>query len=88
MSHVVGATKSPGMTHKPAPGKDPFTVPGYPQDMYMVMDEMAVKPETHGLRPGWTAGMQGMMTLVRVLEPALYDKIQRLKREQDRGRQS
>ena len=28
--------------------------PGYPQDMFMVMDEMVAKPETYGLRPGWS----------------------------------
>ena len=52
-------------------------VPGYPQDMLMVMDEMVAKPETHGLRRGWTSAMMGMMTLVRVLPPELYDEIQR-----------
>lgn len=51
-------------------------VAGYPQDMWMVMDEMYKnKPETFGLRPGWTGGMMGMMTLVRVLPPEKYDQI-------------
>ena len=53
-------------------------VPGYPQDMFMVMDDMFAKPETHGLRPGWSGGVMGMMTLVRVLEPERYDEIQAL----------
>jgi FtsP/CotA-like multicopper oxidase with cupredoxin domain len=57
-------------------------VPGYPQDMFMVMDEAVVKPETHGLRPGWTGAMMGMMTLLRVLPPDRYDEIQELKRRQ------
>lgn len=58
-------------------------VPGYPQDMFMVMDEMfSGKPETHGLRPTWTGGMMGMMTLVRVLKPEMFDKIQELRRRQ------
>ncbi len=35
----------------------------------MVMDDMVAKPETHGLRPGWSGGTMGMMTIVRVLEP-------------------
>jgi hypothetical protein len=56
--------------------------PGYPQDMFMVMDEMVAKPETHGLRPGWSGGTMGMMTIVRVLEPALFDRIQALRAEQ------
>lgn len=51
-------------------------VAGYPQDMWMVMDEMYKnKPETFGLRPGWTGGMMGMMTLVRVLPPEKFDQI-------------
>jgi FtsP/CotA-like multicopper oxidase with cupredoxin domain len=58
--------------------------PGYPQDMFMVMDEMVAKPETYGLRPGWSGGTMGMMTVVRVLEPELFEKIQELKAEQAR----
>jgi FtsP/CotA-like multicopper oxidase with cupredoxin domain len=58
--------------------------PGYPQDMFMVMDDMVAKPETYGLRPNWTGAMMGMMTLVRVLTPELFDKIQDLKAEQAR----
>jgi len=57
------------------------SVPGYPQDMWMVMDERVAKPETHGLRPSWTGGMMGMMTMVRVLEPERYDEIQALKQQ-------
>ncbi len=54
-------------------------VPGFPQDMFMVMDDVIKKPETHGLRPTWTAGMMGMMTLVRVQTPEKYDEIQKLR---------
>jgi FtsP/CotA-like multicopper oxidase with cupredoxin domain len=56
--------------------------PGYPQDMFMVMDEAIKKPETYGLRPGWTAGTMGMMTIVRVLQPELFEQIQALRAEQ------
>jgi FtsP/CotA-like multicopper oxidase with cupredoxin domain len=56
--------------------------PGYPQDMFMVMDDMVAKPETYGLRRGWSGGTMGMMTIVRVLQPDLFDKIQELKAEQ------
>ncbi|MSV35038.1 MAG: copper oxidase [Bryobacterales bacterium] len=52
-------------------------IPGYPQDMWMPMDEMFAKPETYGLRKGWSGAMMGMMTMVRVLPPDLYDEIQR-----------
>jgi FtsP/CotA-like multicopper oxidase with cupredoxin domain len=58
--------------------------PGYPQDMFMVMDDMVAKPETYGMRPGWSGGTMGMMTIVRVLQPELFDKIQELKSEQAR----
>jgi FtsP/CotA-like multicopper oxidase with cupredoxin domain len=63
-----------------APNRGMF--PGYPQDMFMVMDNLVAKPETHGLRAGWTGGTMGMMTLVRVLKPELFDAIQELKAEQ------
>lgn len=56
-------------------------VPGYPQDMWMTMDEViAPKPENHGLRKGWTGSMMEMMTLVRVVTPEVYDKIMELKK--------
>jgi manganese oxidase len=65
-----------------APNQGMF--PGYPQDMFMVMDDMVAKPETYGLRRGWSGGTMGMMTIVRVLQPDLFDKIQELKAEQAR----
>jgi hypothetical protein len=61
---------------------DARQVPGYPQDMWMVMDEHIQKPETYGLRKTWTGAMMGMMTLIRVLEPAMFDKIQEMKARQ------
>ena len=62
-------------------------VPGFPQDMWMVMDHLVDhKPENHGLRKEWTASMMGMMTLVRVLEPEMFDRIAELKRQQAEGR--
>jgi hypothetical protein len=36
-----------------------------------------VKPETHGLPPNWSAGMMGMMTLVRVLPDKEYREMMR-----------
>lgn len=65
-SHLVGAeSRHP---HQPR-------VPGYPQDMWMPMDEMFKKPETDGLRKGWSGSMMGMMTLVRVLPPTMYEEV-------------
>jgi FtsP/CotA-like multicopper oxidase with cupredoxin domain len=57
----------------------PGAAPGYPQDMFMAMDGEVAKPETHGLRPTWTGGMMGMMSLLRVLRPEAYEEIQALK---------
>jgi manganese oxidase len=67
--------------------KDANSVPGFPQDAFMegpamAMDEMFEKPETFGLRRGWSGFMQGMMTLVRVLPPDQYDHIVNLRRKQ------
>jgi FtsP/CotA-like multicopper oxidase with cupredoxin domain len=57
------------------------SVPGFPQDAFMEMgmDAAVEKPETHGLPPNWSAGLMGMMSLVRVLPPEKYDEIMALK---------
>jgi FtsP/CotA-like multicopper oxidase with cupredoxin domain len=74
-----------GMQHGAPVAANANEVPGFPQDMWMVMDDAFTgKPETYGLRPTWTAGMMGMMTLVRVLEPELFDRIAQLRVEQQR----
>jgi hypothetical protein len=70
---------APGMTMVNSRAPNAAAVPGYPQDMAVVMDELVAKPETHGLRPTWTMGMMGMMTMVRVLPPEQYDEILALK---------
>jgi hypothetical protein len=67
--------------------KDANSVPGFPQDAFMegpvmAMDGMFEKPETHGLRRGWSGFMQGMMTLIRVLPPEQYDEIASLREKQ------
>ena len=56
-------------------------VKGFPQDAFMEMgmDEAVAKPEAHGLPSNWSAGMMGMMTLVRVLREDQYNEIQRRK---------
>lgn len=52
-------------------------VPGFPQDAFMEMgmDEAVAKPENNGLPRNWSAMMMGMMTLVRVLPPELYERL-------------
>jgi FtsP/CotA-like multicopper oxidase with cupredoxin domain len=58
-----------------APPKAERRVPGFPQDMWMTMDDAVARPETHGMAPGWTGAMMGMMTVVRVLPPDRYADI-------------
>jgi hypothetical protein len=60
---------------KPLSEEERKKVPGYPQDMMMIMDDDVAKPETFGLAAGWTASMMGMMTLVRVLPTDKYNQI-------------
>jgi FtsP/CotA-like multicopper oxidase with cupredoxin domain len=57
-------------------------VPGFPQDAFMEMgmDELVRKPETHGLPRNWSAGMMGMMTMVRVLPDKEFDEIVAMKK--------
>jgi len=54
-------------------------IAGFPQDafMEMAMDEAVAKSETFGLPKNWSAGMMGMMTMVRVLPDNEYNEIQR-----------
>lgn len=79
-----GAQAMPGMAggHEghggPMSGK---SVPGFPQDMSMMdmyTPEQVLKlrkPETRGMRKGWFTGVEGLMSVVRVLPPDLYDKV-------------
>ena len=74
-SNMVGQHQHQGA---PASQEDKKKVPGYPQDdmmMMMVMDEAVAKPENNRLAPGWSAGLQGMMSLIRVLPPDQYDRL-------------
>lgn len=76
-SHLVGQDTDHSQ-HQQSGEKNPKEVPGFPQDMWMTMDKEVEKPETYGLKPGWTGAMMGMMTLVRVLPSDLYNKIKKL----------
>jgi len=84
----------PGMQHEelqmnePAVSKDANSVPGFPQDAFMegpmmAMDQMVDKPETLGLRLGWSGFMAGMMTFVRVLPQDKYDQIVELRKKRE-----
>jgi FtsP/CotA-like multicopper oxidase with cupredoxin domain len=63
--------------HHAAIAQNAESVPGFPQDAFMEMgmDEVVEKPETNGLPKNWSAGMMGMMTMVRVLPDKEYDAI-------------
>jgi manganese oxidase len=71
----------PGMQMQPgeiAPNAN--SVPNFPQDAFMEgsmmnMDAMVATPANTGLLPGWSAQMQGMMTLIRVLPQPDYDRM-------------
>lgn len=85
--HEGHTMPKPGDPMEMYPKDDPEKkkVPGYPQDMWMPMDEMfADKPENFGLRKGWSGAMMGMMTLVRVVPEEVYDKIMDLKEAQSK----
>ena len=65
---------------------DATKVPGFPQDgfMDMPMDEVAGSaPEFIDLPRNWSAGMQGMMTLLRVMPPDGYERYLAAKRKQE-----
>ncbi len=80
--HVMPKAGDP-MEVYPKDDPEKKKVPGYPQDMWMPMDEaITPKAENYGLRKGWTASMMGMMTLVRVVTPEVYDKIMELKKSE------
>ena len=95
-AQAMQGMQHPGMQHgemqhgqmqMPQLPGDANQVRGFPQDAYMegpmmAMDQMVAKPETYGLKPGWSGFMQGMMTFVRVLEPDMYDKIMTLRQQQ------
>jgi manganese oxidase len=67
----------------PVRAVDPrYRVPGYPQDM-MDMHGMHPpehvrrfnKPETRGMRRSWHSGVEGLMTVLRVLPAELYEQV-------------
>jgi FtsP/CotA-like multicopper oxidase with cupredoxin domain len=64
------------------------SVPGFPQDglMEMQMDQVGGKaPEFMELPPGWSSGMQGMMSLLRIMPPSQYDGYLAAKSRQGAG---
>ena len=84
MQQMQAMAGTVGFQHQhPSPvASDANSVPGFPQDAFMEMgmDELLRKPETHGLPKNWSAGMMGMMTMVRVLPGKEFDEIMAMKK--------
>jgi FtsP/CotA-like multicopper oxidase with cupredoxin domain len=87
---VMPGMRSPGPAgghagHGAMRMRDGRKVPGYPQgmmDMPMEMPEeklrkLTGKRETRGMRRDWYTGVEGLMTVVRVLPPDLYEQVMR-----------
>ena len=80
MGGMAGMSGMADMSMDPNVAKNADQVPNFPQDAYMEgpmmrMDQAVERPENFGLRAGWSQWMQGMMTFIRVLEPAHYDEV-------------
>jgi len=78
MPGMQGGTADPHAGH----GANGPKVPGFPQDMFDMVSyspeelkKINAKRETRGFRRDWYKGIEGLMTVVRVLPPELYDKV-------------
>jgi FtsP/CotA-like multicopper oxidase with cupredoxin domain len=90
MSQMMSLSKALGVEHvPPSPvAENANSVPGFPQDAFMEMgmDALVDRPETYGLPKNWSAGMMGMMTMVRVLPDKEFDEIQARIKERDNNK--
>src|SRR6266699_3291885 len=86
LSQMQALAARAGFEHQhPSPvSRDAEKIPGFPQDAFMEMgmDELLQKPETHDLPKNWSAGMMGMMTMVRVLPEKEFNEIAEMKKAQ------
>lgn len=78
MGEKKGNGKDPHAGH----GAAPKTVPGFPQNMSGMMmrsekeiEKLNSRWQTRGMRKEWFEGVEGLMTVVRVLPPDLYDRV-------------
>jgi hypothetical protein len=83
MNHMVSGV-GPGSRGRARGGKeDPrYKVPAFPQEEGMMppmsraeMARIKKNPRTRGMRPMWPMAVMGLMTVVRVLPPDLFDKV-------------
>jgi hypothetical protein len=80
--HAGHGSAGPKMSMATSVPTNPYKVPGYPQDsgMHAMMsqeqiDKLVSNPLTRGMAPQWHMGVMGLMTVVRVLPPDLYDQV-------------
>lgn len=78
LGRTTGIPLEKNVSNVVGPGPVQKRTPGYPQDMWMTMDDEVAKPETSWLPESWTGSMMGMMTLVRVMPPEKYERMQAL----------
>jgi FtsP/CotA-like multicopper oxidase with cupredoxin domain len=83
MNHMISGV-GPGSRGLAKEGRDDprYKVPGFPQMSGMhVMPSMGElkkiesNPRARGMRPGWSNGVHGLHTVVRVLPPDLFDRV-------------
>ena len=78
MSGTQGMQKPQAPSSTSAATQSQTLPPAYPQDammMMMPMDAAVAKPENNYLAPNWSAALQGMMSLIRILPAAQYDRL-------------
>jgi len=83
MNHMVSGVGPGSRDMARGRPEDPrYRVPAYPQQTGMMAEmspaEMAKikkNPLTRGMRSMWPMGVDGLMTVIRVLPPDLYDKV-------------
>jgi manganese oxidase len=83
MNHMVSGVGPGSLGLAKGKKKDPrYKVPGFPQETGMMapmapaeMAKATKNPLTRGMRPMWPMAVMGLMTVVRVLPPDLYDRV-------------
>lgn len=83
MAPMAGGRGGAPMAHGGMDMEAARRVPGYPQGMMDMPMEMPAeklrkitgKREARGMRRDWFTGVEGLMTVVRVLPPELYDQV-------------
>jgi FtsP/CotA-like multicopper oxidase with cupredoxin domain len=83
MNHMISGVGPGSRGQARGDREDPrYKVPGFPQETGMMvmmspaeMAKVMKNPLTRGMRPMWPMAVMGLMTVVRVLPPDLYDKV-------------